>query len=130
MTLRTIPLLALLCLGSCAPYLEGIRLTPSGDGPLVVVDWDARPLPEIPLPNDLATRPDPSSITGMRLNISELAPTAMESEARVKINELTGFGIYAPITVSFSKLLDLDGIHERHRDDGDFSDDAFYIIDI
>lgn len=105
-------------------------MTPSGDGPVVVVDWDARPLPEIPLPNDLATRPDPTSITGMRLNISELAPTNMESEARVKINELTGFGVYAPITVSFSELLDLDGIHERHRDDGDFSDDAFYIIDI
>jgi len=117
-------------LSSCAEYPTGFRLTPDGTGPTIVVDWDAEPLPEIPLPNDLATRPDPTSITGLRLNISELAPTEMEREARRKINELVGFGIYAPFTVSFDGPLDLDEIKARHQDDGDFSDDAFFMIDV
>ena len=98
--------IGLLALGlsGCAPYPTGLRLTPDGTGPVIVVDWDAQPLPEIPLPNDLATRPDPHSVTGLRLNISEIAPTEMEREARRKINHLTGFGIYAPFTVSFDAL--------------------------
>ena len=44
----------------------------------VEFDFDERPLPEIPLPNDIATRPDPSSATGLRVNASLLAPTGME----------------------------------------------------
>ena len=114
----------------CSPYLEGLRPTPDGSGPAVVIDWDAKPLPEIPLPNDLATRPDPSSVTGLRLNISEEAPTEMEREARRKINELAGFGIYAPFTVSFDEPLDLDEIQHRHQDDGNFADDAFLLINV
>ncbi len=119
-----------LCLVACAPYPTGLRLTPDGDGPVVVIDWDANPLPEIPLPNDLATRADPTSPTGMRLNISEEAPTEMERSARRKINELTGFGLFAPFTVSFDAPLDLDEIVRRHKDDGNFTDDAFYLIDV
>ena len=43
--------------------ITGIRPTPAGSGP--VVNWDPlhRPLPEIPLPNDVATYPDPGSPT-------------------------------------------------------------------
>ena len=114
----------------CSPYPDGLRLTPDGSGPTVVIDWDAEPLPEIPLPNDLATRPDPSSVTGLRLNISEEAPTEMEREARRKINGLAGFGIYAPFTVSFDRPLDLDEIQHRHQDDGNFADDAFLLINV
>ena len=50
---------------------------PSG-GPAVVWDIEAKPLPEIPLPNDSATRLDASSTTGRRLNISEDASTELE----------------------------------------------------
>ena len=64
------------------------------------------------------------------MNISEEATTELERKARRKINEMTGFGIYAPITVSFDAPLDLDNIVDRHPDDGDFSDDAFLIIDV
>jgi len=117
-------------LTSCATYPAGLRLTPDGSGPEVIIDWDAEPLPEIPLPNDLATRPDPFSVTGLRLNISELAPTEMEREARRKINELSGFGIYAPFTVSFDEPLDLDEIKARHLDDGNFKDDAFFLLNV
>ena len=114
----------------CSPYPDGLRLTPDGSGPTVVIDWDAKPLPEIPLPNDLATRPDPSSVTGLRLNISEEAPTEMERDARRKINGLAGFGIYAPFTVSFDRPLDLDEIQHRQQDDGNFADDAFLLINV
>jgi hypothetical protein len=121
-------------LSGCAVAPEGLRETPDGPGPVVVVDWDAEPLPEIPYPNDLATIPDPMSVTGMRLNISEVADTTRESEARQKINELSGFGIFAPITVAFEAPLDLDEIVARHPNDFEkpaaFEDDAFYVINV
>ena len=63
--MRVLPL-ALLC--ACAPLPEGLRATPAGSGPVVRVDFDAEPLPDIPFPNDLAARPDVSSPTGLRLN--------------------------------------------------------------
>ncbi len=115
---------------SCASLPEGLRETPDGIGPLVRVDWDAIPLPEIPFPNDLATRSDPTSPTGLRLNIAAEAPTRLEREARENFNRLTGFGIFAPMAVAFEAPLDLDNIYDRQWDDGDFSDDAFYVINV
>ena len=127
------PVLVVLLAG-CAQAPEGLRLTPDGDGPMVVVDWDAQPLPEIPFPNDLATRPDPTSVTGLRLNISQQAVTRSESEARAKLDELVGFGIYAPISVAFDARLDLDEIIARQANDFDraesFDDDAIYLINV
>lgn len=119
----------LLLLAGCgAP--EGLRATPAGDGPRIVVDWDAEPLPEIPFPNDLATRLDSDSPTGLYLNFSEEAPTELERRARRQVNKMSGFGVYSPITVRFEALLDLDNIVARHPDDYDTSDDAFLIIDV
>lgn len=120
---------------SCVSGPEGLRRTPVGTGPTVTVDWDAKPLANIPFPNDLATRPDPGSVTGLRLNLPLEAATDEESAARAKINELVGFGIYAPITVAFDAPLDLDTIAARHRDDrrtdgSEFDDDAVYVIDV
>jgi hypothetical protein len=109
---------------------EGLRLTPPGSGPAVVIDWDAEPLPEIPFPNDLATRPDPSSPTGLRLNFSEQAPTDLERRARRKVNELVGFGVFTPITVRFDQRLDLANIAARHARDLDASDDAIFVVDV
>ena len=125
----------LLAAFACAPYPEGLRATPEGDGPVVVVDWDAKPLPELPFPNDLATKTDPTSPTGRRLNIPTEAPTRMERDARAKLNTLSGFGIYAPLSVAFDAPLDLQNLATRHRDDaktGDeaFTDDAVFLIDI
>lgn len=119
-----------LVLFGCDQGPDGLRVTPEGSGPVVVVDWDAEPLPEIPFPNDLATRADPTSITGLRLNISEVAMTQTERDARMKLNELVGFGIYAPISLSFEAPLDLANIVARHQDDNDQSDDAFFVIDV
>jgi hypothetical protein len=121
-------------LAACAAAPEGLMATPDGDGPEIVVDWDAEPLPEIPFPNDLATRPDPLSSTGLRVNVPTEAATHAESEARLKLNQLTGFGVYAPITVAFSERLDIDEIIARHPDDFHdplhFRDDAILVIDV
>ncbi len=120
---------------SCATAPAGLRLTPEGSGPVVTVDWDAKPLANIPFPNDLATRADPTSITGLRVNIPLEAATDQEAETRAKINQLVGFGIYAPITVAFEAPLDLDNLAARHRDDrhggfAQFTDDAIFVIDV
>ena len=109
---------------------QGLRATPDGSGPRILIDWDAEPLPELPFPNDLATRPDPTSPTGLRLNFSQEAATEVERKARRKVNELTGFGIFAPLSVRFEAPLDLDNIAQRHADDYDTTDDALFIIDI
>ena len=119
----------------CQTSPEGLRITPDGNGPRVVVDWDAEPFPELPFPNNLATRPDASSPTGRRLNISTVSSTKYETETREKLNHLTGFGIFSPITVAFDSPLDIDNIVERHRDDQklgteQFSDDAFFLINV
>ena len=133
---RTIALLSLASLSAaCAPYPEGLRATPPGNGPEVRVDWDAEPLPDIPYPNDLATTVDRHSPTGLRLNVPIASNTWVEEKARMKINQLYGFGIYSPIAVGFSKPLDLDDIASRHALDTkvgaeQFSDDVVFLIDI
>ena len=68
------------CVGN-APE-AGIRQTPAGDGP--VVNWNvfARPVPDIPFPNDIATYNDPGSPTGKRINASFIGPTELESLVR------------------------------------------------
>ncbi len=108
---------------------DGLAPTPDGDGPVVVFDLENKPLPEIPFPNDLATRPDPSSPTGRRLNMSLVAPTDLESRIRRQVDKMDGFGTFAPIWVSFSKAVDVISIIERHHN-LDFDDDAVFLIDI
>ncbi|MBN93530.1 MAG: hypothetical protein CL928_05570 [Deltaproteobacteria bacterium] len=117
-------------LSACSDGPEGLRATPFGAGPAVVVDWDAEPIPELPFPNDLGLRVDPTSPTGLRMNFAADAVTELEREARAKINEMTGFGVFTPISVRFDSPLDLDNIAARHQDDGDFSDDAFFLVDV
>ena len=102
---------------------------------MIRVDWDAEPLPDIPFPNDLATRPDPTSPTGLRLNVPTGSDLEAETEARQKLDEMSGWGVYAPISVAFEAPLDLDIIWERHGGDERIGlerldDDAVYIIDV
>jgi hypothetical protein len=120
------------CNGVDAP--RGEWETHETGGPVVSFDLFARPLPEVPLPNDIATRPDRSSPTGRRINASMVAPTQLESGVRRQIDGLDGWGTYGAITVSFEpeeQLLDIGNILRRHAgDDFDYSDDAIYLIDI
>ena len=129
-------------LASCAVDTapNGLRRTPEGPGARVVFEPLRRPLPELPLPNDVATFADPTSRTGRRLNLSMVAPTNMEQSARSGFNELEGWGTYAPITVAFTRsetadpreaALDLEEI-QRRMPQGDFEpgDDPVYIVNL
>ena len=118
----------------------GLRSTPAGNGPVVVFDLLAQPLPDIPTPNDIATFPDPTSRTGRRLNASLVAPTRIERAARDQFDEMEGWGTYAPITVRFNRgpdvgpsqaAIDLDEVHLRMEADGwDPSNDSVYLVNL
>lgn len=119
-----------LALCACQAGPEGILATPEGEGPLIDFDLHHKPLPEIPFPNDVATRADKTAATGLRVNASVIAPTRLESQVREKIDRIDGFGIMQPITVSFDRPLDIGELLARHRDNLDFADDAVYVLPI
>jgi hypothetical protein len=126
--MRALLLAALLA--GCLPPAQGLRPTPPGGGPQVVIDWDARPFAELPFPNDLATIPDPTSPTGLRVNLSEQAATEVERRARRNLNTLSGFGIFTPISVRFSHALDLDAVLANHAWGTRPQDGAVLLIDV
>ena len=128
---RWLFLVALLLLWGCeGPEGKGLALTQAGEGPRVVFDLEAKPLPEIPLPNNLATVLDPDSPTGRRINVSLEASTRAETLLRRKINELDGFGVFQPITVSFDAPLELEELQKRHTENHEFSDDAVLLVNV
>lgn len=115
---------------SCsAPAGEGLVASSRAGGPQVVFDLAKRPLPNVPLPNDLATRYDASSPTGRRLNVGLAARTQWEAHLREVFDELDGFGVYAPITVAFSQPLDLQAIRARYANE-DFRDDPLFVVNV
>ena len=130
------------CLMDQAP--AGLRRTPAGPGAQVRFDLAHQPLPDIPLPNDTATWPDPTSRTGLRINASLIAPTTFEQQARDRFSTLEGWGTFAPISVSFDMdksdpayagytgpAIDIANIVKRHQgDDYDFADDAIYLVNL
>ncbi len=111
---------------------EAVGLYPASGGSGPEVKWDvaARPLPEIPFPNDAATFPDPDSPTGRRVNASMVGTTKLETDARKKIDRLDGFGIFAPIYVSFDEPLDLGVIRDAQQGNDDFADDVVYLVNL
>jgi len=112
----------------------GWRATPNTGGPQVVWDLEAESLPEIPLPNDIATWPDPSSPTGRRINASLIAPSGMERRLRQSFDRLDGWGTFAPLTVQFDAPLDTDDLLERQGRgrfaSADWQRHAIYLIDL
>ncbi|MFN3197582.1 MAG: hypothetical protein ACE366_04030 [Bradymonadia bacterium] len=109
---------------------EGLAPAPTAQT-VVKLDFEARPLPEIPLPNDIATRYDETSPTKRRINASMVAPTEMEVRTRTKIDELDGWGVLQPITIPFTGPLSIESILEGHRDaDYDLSNDVVYLVNI
>ena len=123
--------LALMTLTSClseAPEGIGESLPAQTT---VRMDFFARPLPEIPLPNDLATRFDPSSATGRRINASMITPSKFESRVRELVDQMDGWGTMQQISIPFTGPLDIQSIVDGHRDtDYDPSNDVVYLIDI
>jgi hypothetical protein len=123
-------LVVALLVGCAGEPPSGLRATPAGTGPTVVWDLDAEPMPEIPFPNDLATRADPSSPTGRRLDLPlRGASTRHERRTRERVNRLEGFSTYGAITVAFDAPLDVGNILQRHGD-GDPSNDAVVLINV
>ncbi len=132
-----IPIVALV--GCAGEPPTGLGKSDATSGTIVQWDLLARPLPRIPLPNDIATRIDDSSPTGRRLNVSLLATTRFEMRMRDGFDRLDGFGTYGAITVPFAGPLDVEALWERHNggpwpDGGpnrdDFRDDAVFLINV
>ncbi len=123
--------LGLLSLAACqsGQKFEGLAKAPATRGPHVIFDLARRPLPEIPFPSDLATRPDPTSPTGLRVNASVIAPSQLERNVRGLLDTLDGFGTFAPITVAFDKDLDVLDLYNR-QNNADPLDDAVYLVDL
>jgi hypothetical protein len=119
---------------------DGLRATPAGDGPVVKFDVAHRPLPDVPLPNDVATFADPTSRTGHRINVSLVAPTYMERNARDDFTSMEGWGISAPISVAFDRApgadpreaaIDLEDVASRMQgDEHDLSNDPIYVVNL
>ncbi len=121
------------CDGGGTP--AGARLTPAGTGPRVVWDLNTNTLPLIPLPNDVATSPDPTSPTGRRINASLIVPTGIERTVRARFDELDGWGTFAPISLSFEEHIDVADLLRRqggtnHFRQSDFPGHAIYLIDL
>lgn len=134
------PLVLALLAGALTPGCgdglpSGWHETPDGDGPMIVWDLYHEPLPDIPLPNDVATWPDPSTATGRRLNASLLVSTELEQNIRRLFDGLDGWGTFAPITIPFDAEIDIMELLERQggADNfhaSDFPEHAIYVVDM
>ena len=124
--LLALPLLA----GCLSEAPEGIAPSQPADT-TVKLDFEHRPLPELPLPIDLATRHDETSPTGRRINASMIAPTRMEARVRELLDRLDGWGVMQPIAIPFTGPLDPASILAGHRDPTfDFADDVVYLVNV
>ncbi len=130
------PILAMLITTSCVELNKdnqnkALRTSSESGGPRVLFDLDERPFPEIPLPNDVATRIDPTSPTGRRVNVSKLGGIQAEQRIRQELNTQTGWGLYSTMSVRFDKPLDLHSIIQRHQEPvPNFEDDVVYLVNI
>ncbi|HET9753928.1 MAG TPA: hypothetical protein VFP52_13240, partial [Myxococcales bacterium] len=116
------------CACSSAPF-EGLAPARSRGGPVVQFDLAAQPFPAVPFPNDVLTRPDATSRTGVRLNAPLIAPAGLEERARGLLDTLDGFGTFAPLSVAFDKDLDVLDLFNR-QNDGDPGNDGAYLVDL
>jgi len=119
--------------------LIGHAPTVDTGGPHITWDPFAEPLPEIPFPNNVGTRPDRKSPTGLRINASMIAPTEFEQDLRTKLAGLDGFGTSAPMWIQFESpdpsqpdiaKLDLAAIAAAQTGDINFSDDMVLLINV
>lgn len=126
----TIPLLAaygLLLTISCESITgsgEGLNgLAKARDGSGVKIAWEplAKPDARIPFPNNVLTRSDLDSPTGLRLNLPLDATTELENSIRRGLNELDGFGTYSFIRVPFEGPIDVTKVVSNPAHPGDWA---------
>jgi len=129
---KPVALLAIVSLAAACLGDEPEGLAPARSALTTVkMDFFHKPLPDIPLPNDIATRYDPTSATGRRINASMIADTRFESRIRQLIDSLDGWGVFEPITIPFTGPLDIGSILDGHRDaDYDLTNDVIYLINV
>ena len=72
-----------------------------------------KPFPLIPFPSDNAMRFDLHSLTSQRLNVSEDDHTAEGRLIRSHLNQLDGFALFAPVSISFEGQLDLATVSSK-----------------
>src|SRR4051812_5630566 len=122
---------AAIALASCtsADPFDGLAPAQQTGGPRIVFDLTRKPFPEVPFPNDILTRVDPSSPTGLRLNSSVVAPTQLERDLHSRLDSLDGFGTFAPLTVAFDADLDVEGLLATERDP-DPANHAVHLVEI
>jgi hypothetical protein len=109
-----------------------------GTGPRI--RFESRgPAFDVPFPTDLYTWPDPTSRTGVRLNLSSQGLGTLETQLYAALDRQEGWGALSPISVGFDRsdpadtraAVDLRKLVERQqRDDYDFSDDAIYVVNL
>ncbi|MCA9773908.1 MAG: hypothetical protein KC466_15930 [Myxococcales bacterium] len=116
--------------GVSPPLAGGIGSVVSAQGAGMEVDFDpdALPVPEIPLPNDVLTVPDDRTPTHKRVNIPLDSDTTFEFRLRQAINDLDGFGLTQPISVSFAGPMDMDTIRVNFDDDP--TNDTIFIVNL
>lgn len=111
---------------ACAP--------PEGWGrslPASVRVVDDRETGVLPWPNDRWTYPDSTSPTGLRLNLDPTVPLGPGPAFWTRVNESTGFSLYAPIEIAFDGAIDLEHVMAAHPvGDLDPSDDVVWLVNI
>ncbi len=121
---------SMLIVGCLSPEPEGLKSAPAAET-TVKFDFFADKLPDIPLPNDIATRYDAESATGRRINASMLTPSEFNSNVRRHVDQLDGWGLFQQISIPFTGPLDVQSILKAHRDaDYDTKDDVVYLVNI
>ena len=119
---------ALAACRSADPF-EGLAPARQTGGPRIVFDLTRKPFPDVPFPNDVLTRVDSSSPTGLRLNSSIVAPSQLERDLHGRLDTLDGFGTFAPITVAFDADLNvLDLVASQN--DPDPANRAIHLVEI
>ena len=133
--LNRVQLLGVAALSLFLAHCESNKASSTSNGPhsatTVKYDFFHKPLPEIPLPNDIATVFDATSATRRRVNASMIAPTFYERRTRELIDKLDGWGVFQPISIPFTGPLDINSILAGHRDpDYNPANDVVYLINI
>ena len=92
---------------------------PGGEGPEILFLPDHEPA-LMPFPSDIATKPDDSTVTGVRINVGKEGKTDLNKKLRNRLRKLDGFGTTQPITATFSYAIDLDTVTQ----------DSVYVINV
>lgn len=114
-------ILALVTVGGCTrgesddERPEGYDFeNPGGDGPEVLFEPGAKPISLIPQPNNILAKDDPTTRTGLRVNIPQEAETQLGRDLRTRLRQLDGFANFSHVAVSFSMPINLFTIRDEN----------------